>query len=94
MEDKEILKMIQELTKKEISISQVSDEMSMNQLEVLGMIGILREKGINIAIRKKDDDIYLFNHGERELSKSNKYEFHTDENNEFKFVAISYTRIG
>ena len=47
-----------------------------------------------MEFKKKDDDIYLFNHGERELSKDNRYQFYTDENNEFKFVAISDTRFG
>ena len=36
----------------------------------------------------------MFNHGERELNKDNRYQFYTDENNEFKFVAISDTRLG
>ena len=90
----ELLESIKNLTEKEISLSEVSNILKMNQVEVLGLLREVRQEGTNIGIQKKDDDIYLFNHGERELSKDNRYQFYTDEFNEFKFVAISDTRFG
>lgn len=90
----EIFESIKNLTEKEISLSDVSNYLKMSQFEVLGLLREIRQNGINIGVRKKDDDIYLFNYGERELNEDNRYQFYTDENNEFKFVAISDTRFG
>lgn len=85
---------IKNLTEKEISLSSVSSILNLNEFEVLGLLRELRQDGTNIGIQKKDDDIYLFNHGERENNKDNRYQFYTDEANEFKFVAIADTRLG
>ena len=90
----ELVEKLKELTKKEISLTQVSEELKIPNLEVLGMIREIRNSGVNIGIQKKDNDIYLFNHGERDTNKDNKYKFFTNENNEFKFIAISDTRLG
>ena len=90
----DVLESIKNLTEKEISLSSVSELLKINQYEILGLLRELRQDGINIGIQKKDDDIYLFNYGERELNKDNRYQFYTDEDNEFKFVAISDTRMG
>lgn len=90
----DLLESIKNLTEKEISLSSVSELLKMSPFEVLGLLRELRQDGINIGIQKKDDDIYLFNHGERESNKDNRYQFYTDEANEFKFVAISDTRLG
>lgn len=94
MEIQEKLEKLQELTRKEISLTTLCKELELNSYEVLGLIRDLRDKGINIAIQKKDDDFYMFNHGERELSQQNNYHFETDQSHEFKFVAISDTRFG
>ena len=85
---------IKNLTEKEISLSSVSSILNLSEFEVLGVLRELRQEGTNIGIQKKDDDIYLFNHGERENNKDNRYQFYTDESNEFKFVAIADTRLG
>ena len=85
---------LKELTKKEISLTSICEELKLNDYEVLGFVRKLRLEGINIIIQKKDDDIYLFNKGEKELNEDNFYKFETDENNEFKFIAISDTRFG
>ncbi len=90
----DLLESIKNLTEKEISLSEVCRLLELGGYEVLGLLRELRKEGINIGIQKKDDDIYLFNHGERELNKDNSYQFYTDERNEFKFVAISDTRLG
>ena len=84
MGKKEMLEGLKTLAEKAISLTEASDTLGLNEYEVLGLVRVLREEGINIATSKKDDDIYLFNHGEREL----------EENNTFKFVAIADTRFG
>lgn len=90
----DLLESIKNLTEKEISLSSVSSILNLSEFEVLGVLRELRQEGTNIGIQKKDDDIYLFNHGERENNKDNRYQFYTDEANEFKFVAIADTRLG
>ena len=94
MEKIEELEKLRELTEKQISLTEVCNELNKNNYEVLGLLHELRLKGINIVIQKKDDDIYMYNHGERELKSNNKFQFYTDFNNEFKFVVIADTRIG
>ncbi len=94
MENKEMLEKIKQLTKKEISLSEISQQLGINEYEVMALIRELRLTGINIVTQQRDDDIYMYNHGEKELTDENSYQFYTDEENEFKFVAISDTRFG
>ena len=94
MENSNILERIQELTKKEISLSTLCIALDLEEYEVLGLINQLRNEGINILTKKHDDDIYLLNLGEKETKKKNEISFKTDDENTFKFVAISDTRIG
>lgn len=94
MEKKEVFEQLKALSKKEISLSILCEKLALNEYEVLGLIRELRLEGINIVTQQRDDDIYMFNQGERELNEDNSYKFYTDENNKFKFVAISDTRFG
>lgn len=94
MEKEELLEKLTEITKKEISLSKICEILELNEYQILGLLTELKQKGINMAIQQRDDDIYMLNHGERELKENNKYKFHTDKNHEFKFVAISDTRLG
>lgn len=94
MENKELLDKIKELTKKEISLSEISETLSINKYEVMALIRELRLAGINIVTQQRDDDIYMYNQGEKELTDDNKYQVYTDDDHEFKFVAISDTRLG
>lgn len=94
MDKKEVLENIKELSLREISLTDISKILNLNEYEVLGLIRQLRLEGINIITQKRDNDIYMYNQGESELNEENVYKFKTDENNEFKFVAISDTRFG
>lgn len=94
MDKTEELEKLKELTKNQISLGEVSKELDKNSFEILGLLHELRSQGINIVIQKKDDDIYMYNYGERELKYNNKYKLYTNEFHEFKFVAISDTRFG
>ena len=94
MENKNLLEKLKKLSEKEISLSMLCEELKLNAYEILALAGELRKEGINIQAKKLDDDIYMFNRGEVEAKDENNYEFTTDENGEFKFVAISDTRFG
>ena len=94
MEKREKIERLKLLTIKEISLSSICEVLEMNQFEVLGLVKELRQENINISIKQKDDDMYLFNQGERDLEKDYAYKFYTDDYNEFKFVAISDIRFG
>ena len=94
MEIETILEKLKDLTLKEISLSNLCNELELSEYEILGLVRQLRSDGINILTKKHDDDIYLLNLGEKENHKNNEILFKTDENNEFKFVVISDTRIG
>ncbi len=94
MEKREVLEKIKDLTTKEISLSDISQSLSINEYEVLALIRELRQIGINIVTQQRDDGIYMYNQGEKELTDDNSYQFFTDEEHEFKFVAISDTRFG
>ena len=88
------LEKLKELTKNQISLSEVSSEMKKNNYEILGLLHELRLQGINIILQKRDDDIYMYNYGERELENNNSYKFCSNDLNEFKFVVIADTRFG
>ena len=94
MEKREMLEKIKELTTKEISLSDISQVLKINEYEVLALIRELRQLGINIVTQQRDDGIYMYNQGEKELTDDNSYQFFTDEEHEFKFVPISDTRFG
>ncbi|MBQ8891712.1 MAG: hypothetical protein IJ068_02485 [Bacilli bacterium] len=94
MDKIEELEKLKKLTKTEISLSEICKVLEKSSYEVLGLLHVLRNQGINIVTQKRNDDIYMYNHGERELNNNNKYQFVTDSQNEFKFVVIADTRFG
>ena len=80
--------------KREKTLSQVCRELNMNEYEVLGLVSYIRKKGINVAVKKTLNNIYMINMGDIEYHEKNTYDFTTDVSNEFKFIAISDTRLG
>jgi len=90
----ELLDKLKELSQKEISLSDLCKMLDLNEYEILGLIAELRKEGINITTKQKDDDIYMFNQGEKELLNDNTYSFKTDKNHEINFAVISDTRLG
>ena len=85
---------LRELCYKERNIFELCSELKLNDYEILALVRELRGEGINFSIKLHDDDLYLFDLGEREYRDEFNYTLTTDENNEFKFVAISDTRFG
>lgn len=94
MENEAIIEKIKFLTLKEISLTSLCKILELSEYEILGLVRQIKADGVNILTKKHDDDIYLLNLGEKEYNKENHFSFKTDGNNEFKFVAISDTRIG
>ena len=92
--NEELKQKLLELAKREISLSDVCDVLKVSKLEAFAIIKVLRDEGINIVTKDRDNDIYLFNNGEREFKDGSVYKFKTNKNHEFKFAAISDTRIG
>ncbi len=80
--------------KKERNISQVSDELDLAPFEILGLVYDLIESGYNIIVKEYDDGFHLLNQGDPITEDASHYKIETDDNNEFKFVAISDVRLG
>ena len=91
---KEQIDKLLEFIKKEKHISQVAAELELTDFEVLGLVHDLIESGINIIVKQYDDGFHLLNKGDFIDQDVSTYSFETDESNEFKFVAISDTRLG
>ena len=93
--DKDVIKKrLRELCSKERNITDLCSLLNLNEYELLSLVRELRSDEINIVTKVYDDDLYLFDHGERLSKDEYNYNLTTDENNEFKFVAISDTRFG
>lgn len=92
--EKELLEKFKDLSSKEISLTELCRVLKLNTYEVLAIASELKRQGINIVTKIFDDDIYMFNNGERELFESYSCNLNTDDNNEFKFIAISDTYFG
>ena len=90
----EIKTKLRGLCSKEKKIYDICIELGINEYEVLSLVRELRDAGINIITKIYDDDLYLYDLGEKCYVETNNYSFNTDSVNEFKFVAISDTRIG
>ena len=91
---KETIDSLLEFIKKEKNISQVSSALGLSPYEILGLVYDLRESGFNIIAKEYDDGFHLLNQGDQTDKEVSHYTFETDENNEFKFVAISDVRLG
>ncbi len=91
--DNETKEKLLKLIKKEKSIENVAAALDITETQVLGLVNVLKEDGINIVEQKKDDGIYIINQGETRESITSK-NFQTNDSNEFRFLLISDTRLG
>ena len=90
----ELLDKLKELAKKEISLNDLCKILNLNEYEILSLVAELRKEGISIITKRKDDDIYMFNDGEKDPLEENSYSFKTNDKHELSFVVISDTRFG
>lgn len=91
---KETIDQLLDFIKKEKNISQVADCFNLSHFEILGLVHDLRDSGVNVIVKEYDDGFHLLNQGDPIDKEVSHYELETDENNEFKFVAISDVRLG
>lgn len=91
--DKEVQEKLLKLIKKEKSVEAVARSLEISETQVLGLVNLLKEQGINIVEQKKNGGIYIINQGESRESLASK-DFETDDNREFRFLLISDTRLG
>ena len=94
MVNQELIEKLLKYLEKVKTLDQVCKALDMNEYEVLSLVRQIREQGVNIVRETKDDGIYLFNQGDRTLSEESVQRFKTDNLNQFKFIAISDTRLG
>jgi len=91
---KETIDKLLEFIKKEKKIAEVSSALGLNDFEVLGLVHDLKDSGLNIIVKQYDDGFHLLNQGDVIDQDVSTYSFESDDANEFKFVAISDTRLG
>ena len=91
---KETIDKLLEFIKKERNIGLVATTLGLNEYEVLGLVHDLKDSGMNIIVKKYDDGFHILNLGDTIDKDVSTYSFETDDSNEFRFVAISDTRLG
>ena len=94
MDVNELNEKLRTLCSKEKSIIDICEELELNEYEILSLVRNLRKEGINIVTKVYDDAIYLLDMGERQYQDKFNYTFDTNDEHEFKFLAISDTRFG
>ena len=78
---------------KERNIESIMEKFKLNEIEIIAIVKDLIDEGYDIIIKKFDDGLHILNHGDY-VDNDSKFKFETDNNNEFKFVVISDTRLG
>lgn len=95
MDNNELKQKLLGLIEKGESLSNVSQVLEISSLEVLGLVSEIQKEGLaNINIKRAYDDIYLINVGDIEYHDRYTYSFNTNDDHEFKFIAISDTILG
>lgn len=77
----------------EKSISNLAATYNVDELTILGMIGLLKQKGINIYKEKTKDDIIVTSFGDGKIGSSSPYII-TSDKKETKILVISDTWYG
>ena len=90
----EALEELQDLTEGETKLKDIAEELDIPDVKVMGLVNILKERGLNIVVVKKDDGIFLLNQGEREYHNDYKHSFNSGNDHKMKFLVISDTRFG
>ncbi len=93
-EGKELVNKFLKYIGKSKSLTEVCKELEISAFEAMGLVHLAKEQGVNIVVQKLDNDIQMINQGDIEFVDSHTYTFDTDDNNEFKFIAISDLRLG
>ena len=87
-----LVKLKDRLKERECSLESLAQEFEVSELDIMGYIRILKNKGENINITKKRDGIYIENFGDNKVSNHNTKTIINDEE-EYKILLISDTRL-
>ena len=90
----DLMEEIEELTETKISLEDLAETIEKTPEETMGMISLLKNKGLNIVTLKADDGIHILNQGELDYKNDYKYKFSTGKDHKMKFLVISDTRFG
>lgn len=96
--EKEKLQLLKQLIQKEVSIDQAKDTLELNELEIMGMINLLRKDGSNIITSRRNNLIYVIDRGDDTLINNSKYYLNLDDKRhinkkQLKLCFISDTRL-
>ena len=62
--NKELLEKVMELSKKDITLEKLVNEIDLSEREILGLINELQKQGVNITKFASDDGIHFLNKGD------------------------------
>ena len=77
----------------EKTVSSLASFYEVDEMTILGMIGLLKQKGINIYKEKIENDIIITSFGEGKIGSNSPYVI-TSDKNETKILVISDTWYG
>lgn len=92
--EKEFLNNLKDLLKKEKTLSSLSKTLKISELELMGYVRLLNQKGINISYSERDGEAYIVRNDHPDLAKENTYRLEEDINNNTKIAVISDLRFG
>lgn len=88
------LKIIKELIVKEKSLNSLAKTLGKSELEVMGYIAELQNKGMKISYSEKDGNAYVVENNHPDLAKENEYRIEEDLDSHTKVAFISELRFG
>ena len=90
----ELLEEFVEICNKKTNIEKIEEDLGIKKYEILGLKKLAKDKGYNIVVEQTDKGVMLYNQGELKEVEDKIYEFKSDENRDFKFMAIADPMLG
>ena len=85
-------KLKEKLLSRECSLEALAQEFNLTELEIMGYVRMLKNRGENINVAKKSDGIYIENFGDNTINNHNTKTIINNED-EMKILLISDTRL-
>ena len=92
--EEEKINLFIQMTNSKVSLTKICNTLNIKEYEALGLKKIAKDRGYNIVTNQTDKDIIFYNQGEIKDVEDKTIVFHTDENKNFKFIAIANTLLG
>lgn len=92
--EEEVLDALKTILNKEKSLSNLSKTLNRSELEIMGMVRKLNDKGVNITYSEKDGEAYVVRNDHPNLAKENTYRIDEDLDSNTKIAVISDLRFG